>query len=256
MCGVDLVMVTYNTPDLVLESVPSVLGTEYCDFTLTVVDNSTDETTYRNLLELQGEYPDLNLIKTYDNVGYGRACNAGATIGQHPYIIFLNSDIELHPYCKDWITPLINCLNEEKVAVAGPKMVNRENHIMAGPVRGNNKIQSYEYFGDLDYGQYNIPEDVVTVSGACFAIHRQLFEEWDGFDPYYFLYYEETDLAYRARDEGHRVRYCPNSVLVHLHRQSEKDEQVWIDNEKRSRLYFHQKWMHMMEDLKFYGRTV
>jgi GT2 family glycosyltransferase len=59
------------------------------------------------------------------------------------------------------------------------------------------------------------PEEVDAVSGASFAIRRDLFDKIGGFDPSFFLYLEDTDLSWRARVAGYRCMYVPASVVYH-----------------------------------------
>jgi GT2 family glycosyltransferase len=54
------------------------------------------------------------------------------------------------------------------------------------------------------------------VSGACFAIGRQAFEELRGFDERFFMYFEDADLCRRASAAGMPIRYVPDAVVTHI----------------------------------------
>ena len=56
---------------------------------------------------------------------------------------------------------------------------------------------------------------VPWVLGAALAIRRSAFESVGGFDPDYFLYYEETDLCRRLRAAGWSVEHVPSATAVH-----------------------------------------
>jgi GT2 family glycosyltransferase len=60
--------------------------------------------------------------------------------------------------------------------------------------------------------------EVGAVSGAAFAMRRELFEVLGGFDESFFLYMEDSDLSLRARLAGYRCLYVPDSVVYHDYR--------------------------------------
>ena len=67
----------------------------------------------------------------------------------------------------------------------------------------------------MDTRAFAQPCEVTAVSGAAFAMRRDLFERLGGFDDTFFLYVEDTDLSWRARLAGYRCLYVPSSVVYH-----------------------------------------
>jgi GT2 family glycosyltransferase len=74
-----------------------------------------------------------------------------------------------------------------------------------------------------DRGQYDEPVDVFAWSGAAVLLSRRYLDEVGLFDPHYFLYYEDLDLAWRGRRRGWRYRYVPESVVRHVHSAASDD---------------------------------
>ncbi len=70
--------------------------------------------------------------------------------------------------------------------------------------------------------------DFGAVTGACLLIRRDLFFEVGAFDPGHHMYVEDVDLCIRVWESGHRVTYCPGSVVVHLENPSMTDV-AWRD---------------------------
>lgn len=60
-------------------------------------------------------------------------------------------------------------------------------------------------------------ESVVVdwLSGACMLARRDAFQDVNGFDERYFLYWEDADLCRRLRARGYEVRYVPGAGAVH-----------------------------------------
>lgn len=68
-----------------------------------------------------------------------------------------------------------------------------------------------------DRGQLDEPADVWSWCGGAVLLRRRYLEDVGLFWPPYFMYYEDTDLAWRGRARGWRYRYEPRSVVRHLH---------------------------------------
>ncbi|MBC7601787.1 MAG: glycosyltransferase family 2 protein [Ramlibacter sp.] len=54
------------------------------------------------------------------------------------------------------------------------------------------------------------------VSGACFAVRREVVDQIGAFDEGYFLYFEETDFCLRAQRAGWPCWHVPEAAVVHL----------------------------------------
>ncbi len=68
-----------------------------------------------------------------------------------------------------------------------------------------------------DRGQFDRPEEVFAWCGAAVLLSRRYLESVGLFEPRFFLYYEDFDLAWRGRARGWRYVYVPESVVHHVH---------------------------------------
>lgn len=179
-----------------------------------VVDNlSTDG----SVAYVEQEWPDVKLVRNRANQGFAAACNAGARLATGEYLIFLNQDTQV---LTGWLSGLLAGLDEQQVGLTTSKLL-----LMAQPGAINLCGQDIQYTGlsfmrgfKEDSQSYSEPAWVGAVSGASFAIRRDLWEQLKGFDEGLFMYYEETDLCWRARLAGYRSQYRPDSVLYHDYR--------------------------------------
>ncbi|MBJ7412960.1 MAG: glycosyltransferase family 2 protein, partial [Phenylobacterium sp.] len=55
-----------------------------------------------------------------------------------------------------------------------------------------------------------------TISGACFCMRREDFDQVGGFDEGYFLHVEDVDLCWRVRQAGGEVLFHPKAEVVHI----------------------------------------
>ncbi len=69
----------------------------------------------------------------------------------------------------------------------------------------------------FDAGQYNRVEEIFALSGSSFMMDRKMLEDTGYFDSYFFTYYEDIDLFWRARIRGWKHFFTPNALVRHHH---------------------------------------
>jgi GT2 family glycosyltransferase len=72
-------------------------------------------------------------------------------------------------------------------------------------------------FGSADLGAFADPCDVVAWSGGAVLLRPEYLADVGLFDERFFLYYEDTDLAWRGAARGWRYRYVPEARVRHIH---------------------------------------
>jgi hypothetical protein len=89
---------------------------------------------------------------------------------------------------------------------------------------------------------HNVPRDVDWVSGAALLASRECLEDVGGFDEQFFMYCEDVDLGYRAKQKGWKVTYCPYAVVVHaIGKSSDKSPNRMIVEHHKSMYKFFRK---------------
>ncbi|MDI6894294.1 MAG: glycosyltransferase family 2 protein [Bacillota bacterium] len=182
-----------------------------------IVDNGSTDATRGFLKSLEG---DVRLLLNPLNQGFARACNAGAEVAQGRLLLFLNNDTEPLP---GWLNNLLAvAAAEPQIGAVGCKLLFPDDTVQhAGVVVGLDPITGqlhpyhlYYRFDGLD-PLVNRQRDLQAVTGACLLIPKDLFSELGGFDERYYNGYEDVDLCFRVRQEGHRVIYTPRAKLIH-----------------------------------------
>lgn len=208
-----VIIVSYNSCAYLAACIKSVASQLESDDELIVVDNGSSDGSADLVHDRFGW---VRLLRG-ENVGYAGGNNRGAALAQGRYLVFLNPDTRLAPGA---LAALIAPLAQpDDVALTTACIVH-----MTQPNMINACGNTIHYTG-LTYcrgaGQprtaYTTACDVDAVSGAAFAIRREVFAELGGFDETFFLYVEDTDLSWRARLGGYRIRYVPQAVVEHAY---------------------------------------
>ena len=86
----------------------------------------------------------------------------------------------------------------------------------------------------LRAGDPSHASQVTTFLGGACAIRREVFDDVGGFPDRFFYAHEETDLAWRAIDEGWQIRYEPDLAIVHpANPPSQRGRAVYLTSRNR-----------------------
>jgi GT2 family glycosyltransferase len=112
-------------------------------------------------------------------------------------------------------------VEEHKLSVSGAGLVDVLNN--AGSVVFVDGYGADRGYQEVDRGQFERPEEVFTFCGAAVLFKTAALREAGVFDDDFFMYYEDTDLAWRLRALGWSISYQPESVVRHIHAASSEE---------------------------------
>ncbi len=250
----DIVIVNWNAGAYLGECVQALAAARRSAFELasvTVVDNASTDSSLALLPDV--DVP-LEVVRNDENRGFGAACNQGARLGSGDYLLFLNPDTRVSESALDVAVAFMSDPANARIGICGAEMVGDDGQ------RGLScsRFPTLAMFAAMTTGlsrlfpgrfppQRMAPEELTgsgvvdQVIGAFFLIRRPLFEALDGFDERFFMYMEEVDLAYRARERGFLSYYLAEAVVYHK-------ERVSSDRARGDRLAY------LLESRSEYGR--
>lgn len=160
--------------------------------------------------------PGLRYVENAENRGYLRSVNHAATLARGRYLHLLNNDTRVTP---GWLDALLQTfVLFHDCRLAGSKLVYPDGSLQeaGGIVWSDGDACNYGRGDDPSLEQYSVVREVDYVSGASILLPTQQFIAMGGYDERYLpAYYEDTDLAFRIREEGGKVYVQPQSVVVH-----------------------------------------
>lgn len=227
--------------DALLSTLP-----EECE--VIVVDDASPDAT-QALLASYGEA--IRALTLAENVGYARACNAGAALAAHELLLFLNNDIEP---LSGWLQALCRYAQCHPAAdVLGAKLLYPTGCVQhAGVVIGQDGYPHNLYAGlPANHPAVDHSRALQAVTGACMLVRRAAFERVGGFDEQYLNSLEDVDLCLRVGENGGEVRYCHDAVLVHLESASRGRHERF----ERSVQRYRERWRELVrrDDLATYA---
>lgn len=223
---VSLIIVNYNTKDLISNCLSSIFKqTVGLQFEVIVVDNASVDGSRQVIIET---FPQVILIQNKVNLGFGRANNLGVEKASGKYLFFLNSDTVL---LNNAISIFFNFSEHNetnlKIGVIGGILMDssKSETRSFGPLPTKTEILRSllglcSGFPRMKSGEAIIFKkngflEVEYVTGADMFIQKSIFEAFVGFDPEFFMYYEETDLQLRLKNAGYHNFVISGIQIIH-----------------------------------------
>jgi GT2 family glycosyltransferase len=231
---VTVIVVNYDSKPYLQACLSSLLNETTTDVEIIVVDNASSDGSARYVKQT---FPQVKLIRSPANLGFGWAANLAVQQAQGRYLAFLNPDTKAEP---GWLAEIIGVLEVSPTAgMATPEIV-----MMHDPQRINTCGNDLHFSGltlcrglGAQRDAYGNVTEVSAVSGAAFVVRRDLFETLGGFDEAFFLYMEDTDLSWRARLAGYRCLCVPSSVVQHDYRLRFGPRKVFYQERNRYQMW-------------------
>lgn len=211
------------------------------DFTITVVDNASDDGTAKWFMENESA---VTVLRNFRNQGFSRAHNQAISLAlsrwpedawPHRYILVANPDLEFAPDC---LRLLVECMDADpSIGACGPKLLrayvkSQEDGRMeaertrfidsTGLIMKKSRRSVDRGAGEEDHGQYDAQAEVFGCSGACVLFRASALADaklaGEFFDEDFFAYKEDVDLAWRMRRLGAKAVIVPKAVAWHHRR--------------------------------------
>ena len=231
MDGISVIIVSYNTKDILAGCLDSILGIlDRGRNEIIVVDNNSTDGSAEMLRE---KYPMVRTVFNEDNYGFGRANNQGMRAAKGDLFLLLNSDTAASPgaieKCVKYMTA------NAGTGVLGCRLETPDGglqlscgrfftlwHTVFGGIEANKIIKKIGLSGISNFehlltaGEHRIARSVDWVAGAFMLLRREVFERTGGFDEKIFLYGEELEWCYRIKKAGWSVVYYPEARITHI----------------------------------------
>jgi len=277
MLDLGIVIVNWNTRDLLRECLRSVYASQGGSLRVVVVDNASSDGSAEMV---RAEFPQAEVIANRDNPGFSTANNQGFRLlgfaqgEQLPpdrvprYALALNPDTVLPP---DALAEMVAYMDaDERIGAAGPKLVLLNGQLDLACRRSfpSPAISFYHMIGlsklfphSRRFGRYNmtyldpdVETEVDSVVGAFMMVRRAVIQRVGLFDESFWMYGEDLDWAYRIKQAGWKVMYNPRVTVTHVKRAASRQSRRAQTEFYRAMLIFYRKhyrattpwWLHSL----------
>ncbi len=227
---VSILIVHYNTPGLLRQTLKGLFGSKQSvSFEVIVVDNNPN---MRVREWVQKDFPLVKLVMSDRNVGFGAGMNLAMHQASGRYYFVFNPDIATFDGVLDSLTAFMD--THPDIGMLGPKLLNPDRTLQYScyefmkpsiiffrrvPVLrslpfAKRAVDAYQ----MKSWAHDQIQDVDYLLGAAMFVRKEAVDEVGGFDPTFFVYFEDQDWCRRFWLAGWRVVYHPDISLIHYHR--------------------------------------
>lgn len=259
MSAVSIIVVSYNTRELLAECLRSVMS-ESADYRceVWVVDNASTDGSPEMVRK---EFPSVRVIANTDNCGFAFANNQALREATGDFLFLLNSDAVL---LEGSLKALLKVFDEHaEASIAGPCLRNPDRSVQPSWGSFPKPFDEFLFQSFLfkilptrfPYGRQVHPllrsrykqfQWVDWVTGAALIMRRQVYEAIGGLPENTFMYGEDLDYCAQAQSRGFRVAYTPKANVRHyLGASSRRDYAGWITNYTKATLAYY--WRYRSE---------
>jgi GT2 family glycosyltransferase len=239
---VSVIIVNFNGKRFLADCLDSLATQTYplARFEIILVDNGSADDSVDFV---QSHYPSVRVHATGVNLGFAGGNNAGFLAARGELLALLNNDTVVEPR---WLEALVAAMTQgDRIGAVASKILLKHD-----PSRINSVGLDLYRTGwgadrgylQVDEGQFDEPAEVFGACGASVLLSRAMLDDIGLFDERFFMYYEDLDLAWRARRRGWSIRYTPASVVYHVHCGSSGEASpFFVYHVERNRAFVHLK---------------
>lgn len=233
-----IVIVSYNTKDLLIQTLESVYqATDSLTKEVFVVDNASQDGSAD---AVAAQFPEAHLVRNEQNVGFSKANNQAIRNSSGRYVLLLNSDTVVSA---DTFAAMVRFMDEHPQAGAGGcKVVKPDGSLdlacrRSFPTPLNAMYQALKFdklfpnsphFAayNMTYRDVNETYQVDCLVGAFMMLRRDVLAEVGLLDGRFFMYGEDVDWCYRIKRAGWEIWYYPETEIIHYKGASSKKKKV------------------------------
>jgi N-acetylglucosaminyl-diphospho-decaprenol L-rhamnosyltransferase len=218
-----VVVVTYSPGEALVEFVASLRRATVRPLEIVLADNGSDDGVPERVA---AAHRDVRLLRTGGNVGYGAAANAALADVHEGWALVANPDIRFEDGALDELLAAAD--RWPRAATIGPAIRTPQGALYPS-ARDLPSLSTGIGHAALGWlwpanpwtaryrREREDPRERTAgwLSGSCFLVELEAFHSVGGFDPAFFMYFEDVDLAERLGRRGWLHVYVPSAIVTH-----------------------------------------
>lgn len=257
---VSIIIPTKNKFKVLKKCINSIIErTDFKNYEIIVIDNNSNDPRTLEYLGSISKEPNISILKYQEAFNFSAINNFAVKRSKSEYLLFLNNDTEV--ILAEWLSAMLEHAQRKEVGAVGCKLLYPNDKIQhAGVILGisgkRGKLgvagHSHKNISNSSRGYYGRPHvihNLSAVTGACFMIRRNVFDEVGGFDENLGIAFNDIDICLKIREKGYLVVYTPYSELYHYESLSRGYEDTPEKEErfKKECKYIRDKWGRIID---------
>lgn len=236
---ISYIVVCYNSEKLIADCIRSIIKYNKDNaYEIIIVDNSPSLIQAKTRQICEKQYSDIIFVPS-DNVGYGAGNNKGIKLASGNIICIVNPDVRFTEVLAQEVK--LRFLSNKNLGLIGFKQVG--GHDLSFYVMPQYFIPFINSLAIKFFNRINFfVEKLFFLSGACFFISKEKFENIGLFDENIFMYNEEADIATRLLKMNYNIVYCPDKSYYHMIDERKEISDVAFNYEIESLIYYLKKY--------------
>ncbi|MCL4383926.1 glycosyltransferase family 2 protein [Patescibacteria group bacterium] len=188
-------------------------------FEIILVDNYSQDGSKE--IFTQFDFPSKKIISLNQNFGFAGAVNRGIAASQSEFVIICNNDLTLNPNWFTLVVAEIKRTTDPSIASFFGLVLNQDGTQIESEglqffLKGKAfNINNGKKFSPSDYSRQK-PHLIWGASASLVVYKREVLQKIGLFDPDFFAYEEDVDLAFRLHHHGFKTIFIPQAVSYHL----------------------------------------
>jgi GT2 family glycosyltransferase len=213
---VTAVIINRNNKGLLLNCLESVKRQSTRPDEIIVIDNGSEDGSAEVARQ---RFPEARLVENKLNSGFSASCNQGVRLAGGEFILLLNNDVVLDRYFVEALLAVMHM--DEKIGIGGGKVLSHDGRYLdsAGQLLARSRKVMDRGYREADNGKYNQAHPVFSIAASAALYRRKMLEDVkegdEYFDEDFEFFYEDIDLAWRAKKRDWEVFYEPRAIAYH-----------------------------------------
>jgi len=214
---VSVIIVTTGKYEYFKPCLESIRTQTYPGYEIIVIDNSHNRLLQQQILN---DFKEINLFSDPEDLFYCAALNKGIEISNGEFILCLNDDVILD---KKFIEEALRGFAiDDKLGLVSGKILRFDKKTLdsTGLFLSYWRTAKERGYGCRDNGEFEKEEFIFGVNGAVALYRKKMLEDikegTEYFDSDFHIFYEDLDIAWRARRFGWKGYYIPLALAYHL----------------------------------------
>lgn len=261
-----VVVVNYRTPGMLMDCLETLVPqVRELDAEVAIVDNASADDSVAQLgawIESRNAQGCVHLIEAAENAGFSAGNNIGIASCTASFYLLLNSDTLVRPGALERLMATAKAAGPD-VGLVSPRLEWPDGEPQESCFRYHRPVSELiqssrtgiiaDFFGHAEVAmrasdERSFPE---WTSFACVMIRRDVFERVGLMDDGFFMYFEDVEFSFRARQAGFRVLHDPDARVVHLRGGSSPVKSRTAQRKRLPRYYYESRTRYFY---KLYGR--